>query len=586
MDGKKWLYLSLKSKNKAMKERMEKKRLPIGISDYKELIEEGYYFVDKTDFIRQVVDEGNKITLLPRPRRFGKTLNLSMLRYFFEKTEGNVYRPLFDGMNIEQWKGFEKHQGKYPVISITLKDCKADSFEQALRLVSQEVQKEFVRHQYLLDGPLKDSAYLPTYEALRQGVAELAQLKNSLGLLSTLLTIHWGVPPLVLLDEYDSPVHVAYDKGYYEQMIDLMRGIMSSVFKDNTNIFRGTITGILRISKESLFSGLNNIGVCSILTIRMRTAFGFTQEEMERMLDDYGFSSRQQEVKQWYDGYLFGGVTIYNPWSVLSYIDNNGALEPYWVNTGSDVMLRHLLAEGPQQVRKGVEGLIQDGGVRSVINDKLAFPDLLNNEQNIWSFMLFSGYLKASKGQMNSHSMMEYTLQIPNREVRTVFQTIIQGWINAGPVKNGRLEMLLQALDENDMSIFQRLLNEFVVDTMSYYDTSGREPEKVYQAFLLGLLTSSGAYEVSSNRESGLGRYDILLRPKDISKRGFIMELKVYDPMFDESVEAILDSALRQIENKQYAAVLRAAGVTDILKMAITFDGKRVWVKAVEQIDV
>lgn len=558
---------------------MGKKRLPIGISDYKKLISENYYFIDKTDFIRQVVEEGSLITLLPRPRRFGKTLNLSMLRCFFERTEGNVNRPLFNGMSIEHWEEFEKYQGKYPIITITLKDCKADSFEEVLGKIAKELRVEFARHKYVLDNPLMEQADVADFEALREGRAVQNQIEESLGLLSNMLTLHWGVAPLVLLDEYDSPVHVAFDKGYYDRMIGFMKNFMSPVFKDNTNIFRGVITGILRVSKESLFSGLNNIDVNSILGSTMCTAFGFTQEEIDGMLADYSLSDQREEVKRWYDGYLFGGVTIYNPWSVLSYINKAGVLAPYWVNTGSDVMLRHLLAEGPMQVRKGIESLIQDGSVRSLINEKLAFPDLLNSSANIWSFMLFSGYLKASEGGMNSQNMMEYTLQIPNEEVKIVFKTIIRNWINDSPVKNERLEMLLQALSENDMNVFQRLLNEFVIDTLSYYDTSGKDPEKVYQAFLLGLLISSGAYEVSSNRESGLGRYDILLRPKEISQRGIIMELKVYDPMFDESADTVLDAALQQIEKKQYEAVLRAAGVTDILKMGITFDRKRVWVK-------
>lgn len=558
---------------------MGKKRLPIGISDYKKLISENYYFIDKTDFIRQVVEEGSLITLLPRPRRFGKTLNLSMLRCFFERTEGNVNRPLFNGMSIEHWEEFEKYQGKYPIITITLKDCKADSFEEVLGKIAKELRVEFARHKYVLDNPLMEQADVADFEALREGRAVQNQIEESLGLLSNMLTLHWGVAPLVLLDEYDSPVHVAFDKGYYDRMIGFMKNFMSPVFKDNTNIFRGVITGILRVSKESLFSGLNNIDVNSILESTMCTAFGFTQEEIDGMLADYSLSDQREEVKRWYDGYLFGGVTIYNPWSVLSYINKAGVLAPYWVNTGSDVMLRHLLAEGPMQVRKGIESLIQDGSVRSLINEKLAFPDLLNSSANIWSFMLFSGYLKASEGGMNSQNMMEYTLQIPNEEVKIVFKTIIRNWINDSPVKNERLEMLLQALSENDMNVFQRLLNEFVIDTLSYYDTSGKDPEKVYQAFLLGLLISSGAYEVSSNRESGLGRYDILLRPKEISQRGIIMELKVYDPMFDESADTVLDAALQQIEKKQYEAVLRAAGVTDILKMGITFDRKRVWVK-------
>ncbi|RHO72654.1 hypothetical protein DW083_08605 [Parabacteroides sp. AF48-14] len=557
---------------------MDRKKLPIGISDYKELIDEDYYYVDKTDFIRQIIEEGSKITLLPRPRRFGKTLNLSTLRYFFERTEGNIYRPLFNGKNIEQWKDFDRYQGKYPVILVTLKDCKGDTFEATLSQIKIQMQQEFARHRYLLNDELSELDRLWFNQVLMLQADEV-MIQNSLLFLSGLLATHWGTPPLVLLDEYDTPIHVAFDKGYYDRMIGFMRNFMSLVFKDNTDIFRGIITGILRVSKESIFSGLNNIDVDTILELPMCTSFGFTQEETDQMLTDYLLDAQKDEVKNWYNGYLFGDQTVYNPWSVLSFINKGGVLAPYWVNTGSDVLLRHLLADGPSQIRMGVESLIQGEPIRSVINDKLAFPDLLSEASNIWSFMLFSGYLKATDPVKNNDDLMEYTLQVPNREVRTVFFTIIRSWINNGPVKNDRLELMLQALKEKNMPIFQRILNDFVVNTLSYYDTSGREPEKVYQAFLLGMLVSSGAYEVSSNRESGLGRYDILLRPRDLSLQGVIMELKLYDPVYDESVESVLDSALQQIEDKQYAATLRAAGVTDILKMAITFDGKRVWVK-------
>lgn len=559
---------------------METRRIPIGISDYKKMIDEGYYYVDKTDFIRQIIEEGALITLLPRPRRFGKTLNLSMLRYFFEKTDGNVFRPLFDGKRIREWKDFDKHQGQYPVIMLTLKDCKADTFDKALELVASELQKEFFRHKYLLDSPVMDSTYRPIFQSLLEGNPGEVRMQRSLLLLSELLTAHWGMPPLVLLDEYDTPIHVAFDKGYYDRMIVFMRNFMSMVFKDNTSVFRGVITGILRVSKESIFSGLNNIAVFSLLDRPMSTAFGFIQDEVDGLLDDYSQGRHKEEIKRWYNGYLFGGHVIYNPWSVLNYIMYDGVFAPYWVNTGSDVLLRHLIAEGPSQVRKGIETLVQGGSLCSVINDKLAFPDLLSSASNIWSFMLFSGYLKASEGTMTPDHLMSYTLGVPNTEVSTVFSTIIRGWINDGPVKNDRLEMMLQALDENDIEAFEEILNEFVVNTLSYYDTNGRDPEKVYQAFLLGMLVSHGSYKVSSNRESGLGRYDILMCPVDVSRRGYIMELKRL--RMSSTVETTLDTALQQIKDKRYAATLHAAGVRDILEMAITFDGKRVWVKTSE----
>ena len=558
---------------------MDRKKLPIGISDYKLLVSEDYYYVDKTDFIRQIVEEGSLITLLPRPRRFGKTLNLSTLRYFFEKTEGNVYRPLFNGKSIEQWKDFDKYQGKYPVILITLKDCKADTFEEMLPLLAQELQAEFIRHDYLREH-IRQADYLDQFVRLQNRKATPDEIIGSLKLLSELLTAYWGISPLVLLDEYDTPIHVAFDKGYYDRMIGFMRNFMSKVFKDNTDIFRGVITGILRVSKESIFSVLNNIDVDTILEQPMCTSFGFTQEETDRMLEDYSMSNLKDEVKQWYDGYLFGEQTIYNPWSVLSFINKEGVLAPYWVNTGSDVLLRHLLADGPSQIRKGVESLIQGEPIRSVINDKLAFPDLLAEASNIWSFMLFSGYLKASEPAKNSDDLTEYTLQVPNREVRTVFFTIIRSWINNGPVKNDRLELMLQALRAGDVEYFEELLNDFIINTFSYYDTNGREPEKVYQAFLLGLLAGMSDYDVTSNRESGFGRYDILLRPKDGKGQAVIMELKRLRPK--ETVEKALSSALQQIEDKQYDTLLREDGFTDILKMAITFDGKQVWIKTAE----
>lgn len=560
---------------------MDRKKLPIGISDYKELISEGYYYVDKTDFIRQIIENGSKITLLPRPRRFGKTLNLSTLRYFFEKTEGNVYRPLFNGKSIEQWKDFDKYQGKYPVILITLKDCKADTFEQFLSMLGQELQNEFLRHKYLLEDSRTEPAYIPAFKAIVEQQATEVQIQNSLAMLSTMLTTYWGTPPLVLLDEYDSPIHVAFDKGYYDKMIGFMRNFMSTVFKDNTDIFRGVVTGILRVSKESIFSGLNNIAVFTLLDRPICSAFGFTQEETDRFLDDYSQGEHKEDVKTWYDGYLFGDEVMYNPWSVLNYIMYNGVLAPYWVNTGSDVLLRHLLADGPSQIRDGVEALIQGYPVRSVINDKLAFPDLLAETVNIWSFMLFSGYLKASDPVLTSEDLLEYTLQVPNREVRTVFFTIIRSWINKGPVKNDRLERMLQALRIGDIEYFEELLNDFLINSLSYYDTSGRDPEKVYQAFMLGLLAGMSDYEVSSNREAGFGRYDIMLRPKNGQGQAIIMELKRLRPK--ETVEQALASALQQIENKQYATTLCAAGFADILKMAITFDGKRVWIKTVDE---
>lgn len=500
-----------------------------------------------------------------------------MLRYFFEKIEGNSYRPLFKGLGIEQWKDFEKCQGNYPVVMLTLKDCKGDTYEKTLGQLSVELKEEYIRHQYLLQDELNPDSRR-TFECILNRSANEIELQNGLSLLVDLLATHHHTSVIVLLDECDSPIHVAYDRGYYQQMIDFLRTFMSTVFKDNPNVLRGIITGILRVSKESLFSGLNNIGVKSILDYPMSTSFGFTQEETALLLSDYDLTHQLGAVKEWYDGYLFGNTTIYNPWSLLNFVDTQGQLSPYWVNTGSDVLLRSLIANGPTIVRKELETFLSGGGIRCVINDKISFPDLVSSRENIWSFMLFSGYLKASNVQKTELDTDEYTLQVPNREIALVFRSIIRSWIDESPAKNERLEVMLQALLEGDVRIFERMLNEFVVRSLSFYDTGGKDVEKVYQAFLLGLLVNLSGYEVTSNRESGLGRYDILLRPKDLKNPGYIMELKVCELDYGDTVEETLASALAQIEKKQYAATLQQAGVKEIVKMAITFDGKRVWI--------
>lgn len=572
LSQKKPIFVSLRRTK-----RMTTKRLPIGISDFKQLIENEGYFIDKSDFIRAVIEEGSVITMFPRPRRFGKTLNLSMLRYFFEKTEGNIYRPLFEGLGIEGWSGFQKYQGNYPVVMLTLKDCKGDTYEKTLERLSVELKKEYIRHEYLLQDEL-NSDNRRTFECLLNRTADEIQLQEGLSLLVELLSSHYGTSVIVLLDEYDSPIHVAYDRGYYQQMIDFIRTFMSTVFKDNPNVLRGIVTGILRVSKESLFSGLNNIDVDSILDIPMSTCFGFTQTETDLLLSDYGLSNQQQAVKEWYDGYLFGNTTIYNPWSLLMFAKSAGQFAPYWVNTGSDVLLRSLIANGPTIVRKELEAFLSGGSIRCTINDKISFPDLVSSRENIWSFMLFSGYLKASDVQKTEFDTDEYTLQVPNREIALVFRSIIRSWINESPVKNERLVVMLQALLEGDVEQFEMLLNEFMVETLSFYDTGGKDVEKVYQASLLGLLVNLSGYKVTCNRESGLGRYDILLRPKDLKNPGYVMELKVYYPQMNKTVEETLASALAQIEKKQYAVALQQAGVTEIVKMAITFDGKRVWI--------
>lgn len=381
--------------------------------------------MDKTDFIRRIIEEGSLITLLPRPRRFGKTLNLSMLRYFFERTEGNVFRPLFNGMKIEQWKDFDKYQGKYPVIMITLKDCKGDTFEGMLELIGAEVQEEFLRHDYLLDDPALKPVRLAQFRSIMEGECSEMRLMKSLELLSTLLTDHWGISPLVLMDEYDTPVHVAYDKGFYDKMVGFMRNFMSTVFKDNTDIFRGVITCVLEAGNDSFFCGLNNRDVYNVFDHKMSTAFGFTQEEVDKVLKDYSMETIRKEVKEWYNGYLFGGIEIYNPWSILNCLKEGGAFTTYWSNRNSDELLYSLIVNGPKEIQKEIASLIEGETLQSAINNQQFLPDMLKISKNVWSFMLFSGYLKAFDSQSSIIWPREYTLSIPNKEMNNVLKSIL-----------------------------------------------------------------------------------------------------------------------------------------------------------------
>lgn len=590
---------------------MTNKKISIGISDFKKLRDEDYYFVDKSYFIRDIINS-SFINLLPRPRRFGKTLNMSMLRYFFEmdypewkrsnpkeyamsvcedneaylplvkgKTSKNSY--LFDGLAIKKWDKYDLYQGHYPVISISLKDAKGLTIESTLYTIGEVLAIEFERHAYLLNKKeLFTNRQLKQFHAVMDNEASEVQQKSSLLLLSSMLEIFHKMPVIVIIDEYDSPIHAAYMSGYYSQMIEYMRCLLGSVMKDNTHLMKGVLTGIMQIAKESIFSGLNNLKICNLLETEMNTAFGFTEQETIQLLSNFEMETYKEKVRHWYDGYLFGNEIIYNPWSVLMLADNKEHLfQPYWVNTASDDFLRDLLTESPSEVKCLIETIVKGGSVVSSINDNTVFPELTKSPENVWSFLFYSGYLKATLAERTPGYANKYNLQIPNLEISYVFRSVIKGWISESPVHNYRLEIMLRALINGKTEEFEAGLNEFVINTLSFFDTGGRNVEKVYQAFLLGMLVNLPDYIVDSNREAGLGRYDILLTPVKPDGKGIIMELKTCNPDNGESVQQSLNEALKQINEKQYEAALRKKGITTIQKLAITFDGKKVWIKSI-----
>ena len=553
------------------------KKLPIGISDFRKVIRDNNYFVDKSMLIHELINSNAQISLLPRPRRFGKTLNLSMLRYFFENREDNSY--LFKELEIYKRDEFKTHQGKYPVIFLTFKDVKNGSFQDAMYgirdLITQEYEKHYddikemklsIREKRIIDSILNCSDSNRDYE-------------NSIFLLSKLLYQKYNREVVILIDEYDTPIHASYLYGYYDKLIIFMRNLLSGAFKDNDYLFRGAITGILRVSKESIFSGVNNLKTYSILESRYSDRFGFTIDETTEILDSFGLKDRYDEISKSYNGYKIGDHTMFNPWSILNYIDNpKHELLPYWANTSSNDLVKHLISISSLKFKKSLEIWLRGGFIRSEIDSNIVFSEIEKSDENIYSLLFFSGYLKCLNKKLVNQKY-QCNLAIPNNEVRYIFRNIISNWINES-FRNDRLEVLLEALTYGDIELFEELFSEFVLETLSFYDVNKKNEEAVYQAFLLGILISLNDYEVISNRESGLGRVDIILLHRDDKERlAIIMELKKINRFQESNKDTALKKALKQIEEKKYEVEVKKRGYSNILKMGVVFDGKRVWVK-------
>ena len=557
-----------------------KKKLPIGRSDFKELREENRYFVDKSLFIKEIIDEESQVVLLPRPRRFGKTLNLSMLRYFFEKTENRQeIEKLFKGLAIEKQEEFKKHFSEYPVIFLTFKDVNETDFNEALKSIKAAISDEFKRHKYLLKSDELDETEKENFYNIMVLKADSSAYRRSLKELSGYLYRHCKQKSVVLIDEYDSPIHTAYSKNYYEEMTAFFRSFLGAGLKDNPDIFKGILTGILRIAKESIFSEMNNPGVYSILRVEYSDKFGFTEPEVFDLLKAYNAQDKIDDVRTWYNGYIFGKKVIYNPWSILNFVSSaDKEFRPYWANTGSNHIIKNLVKNSPQTVKTEFNDLLNNIPITKRLNESIIFDDLTKNETIVYSFLVFSGYLKAFDKQHIARKDY-YKLLIPNFEVKQIFEDVITNWINES-YENYTLQVMLKSLIQGDIKTFEKLLSRFVTETLSYFDTEKRDVERVYQAFILGLLVNlSATHEVYSNKESGFGRYDISIIPKDKTGQAIIMELKTIDKSENETKEAALDNALEQIEEKQYETDIKKRGIKHIKKLGVVFDGKRVWIK-------
>ena len=554
-----------------------KKNLPIGISDFKELIEGGYVYVDKTLLIQEIIEKGTKVALIPRPRRFGKTLNLSMLRYFFEKREEDTSY-LFKDLNIWKNETCKAMHGQFPVVFISLKDVKHSSLEKTLGALRGLVAKEYERHGYLLNGELLTTREKGLYHKILFEEEDGLLLEQSLFLLSEWLHRYHKKRVILMIDEYDTPAHAAYIGNYYDPMIDILRNWISKGFKDNIHLERGVLTGILRIAKESIFSGANNISTFTILSEEFGDKFGLLESEVRVLLEDHDLIDRLSEVSQWYDGYRIGSCGgIYNPWSVLKCIAGEGALSPYWVNTSDNVLMKHLIAKGTDDLKADIEELLRGGIVEKTIEEGIIFPDLEKSPNAIWSLLLYSGYVTIDETPSYG---IPCRLRIPNIEVGELYKTMILDWFKTS-IHEHKYRMLLSSLTSGDIDTFSQIFKEFMISSASVFDVPSEESEKIYHAFVLGMLIGlKDQYEVKSNRESGLGRYDVILIPKNPDDLGIVMEFKKVGRFEKISLDDAVVSALKQIEERQYAQELLDRGIKRILYLGFAFEGKQVLIRS------
>ncbi len=540
------------------------KGLPNGISDFKVLREKNYYYVDKTAFIEELQQEIGKTILFTRPRRFGKTLNMSMLQYFWDIQNTEENRKLFQGLEIEN-SSYMAEQGKYPVIYLSFKDMKADSFSTMLHSIQYSISILFNEFSFLAEN-LKNFDALQ-FKKLLLGEANIVELQNSIKFLSKILTQYYNTKTVILLDEYDTPIIFAYENGYYEEAISFFRTFYSAALKDNEYLQIGIMTGILRVAKEGIFSGLNNLTVYSILDEKYSSYFGLTEEEVEQALKYYHMEYNIQEVKEWYDGYQFGNTEIYNPWSIINYISNQ-KLDAYWINTSNNFLVYDLLEKANMNIFEELQDVFQGKEIQKTLDNSFNFQDM-TNPQEIWQLLVYSGYLKVKKALGDSR----YLLKIPNHEIYNFFE---KSFLNRFLGGVDYFRDMISALKQGNVKIFEKKLQEILLTNVSYHDV-GQE-EKYYHNLVLGMILSiSKEYEIHSNLESGYGRYDISLEPRDKTKPGFILELKVAKS--EEELEKKAKEALLQIEKKRYDTTMKAKGITKILKLGIAFFSKKISVK-------
>ena len=538
------------------------KRIPIGLSDFKHLIEEDFYYFDKTNFIEQVIQDGAQVKLFTRPRRFGKTLNMSMLKYFFDIKEAEENRKLFKNLYIEKTNSF-KEQGKYPVIFLSLKDLKATTWEEMEKDIKSTIASLFLEYEDLyyelgeFDKPL--------FKKIAIKEVDIENLKDALKVLVKILYKKYNEKVVVLIDEYDSPLVSAYINGYYEKVKNFFKTFYSTVLKDNTCLQMGVLTGIIRVIKAGIFSDLNNLRTYTILSDDYTDSYGLTEKEVEKSLKDYGLEYEISKVKDWYDGYKFGDSEVYNPWSILNFLQDK-ELRAYWVDTSGNDLIKNVLKMTNKNIITALERLFNGEGLRQNLSGTSDLSKILSDDE-IWELLLFSGYLTIEE----KIDQDNYILRLPNKEVKSLFRkTFIETYIARG----SKLSFLMESLIGNKIEDYEENLQEILLTSVSYNDTK-KGNEAFYHGLIMGMgLYLEGEYITKSNIESGLGRYDFSVEPKNKNKRAFIMEFKSTDSV--EKLEEVSKEALKQIEAKKYDISLKQNGIKEITYLGIAFCGKQI----------
>ena len=543
----------------------------IGISDFKMLRLRNNYFIDKSMYIKDIIDNQSGVVLITRPRRFGKTLNMSMLRYYFDIKEKNN-KELFNGLKImEQDEYYTSKLGYYPVIYLTLKDVNDVNHDKMILDLKTAMINMYKEHMYLLDSnkiydfekqKIQDILYAREDEVL---------LKNAVKDLSEYLNRYYERPVILLIDEYDLPIQAAYVEGYYEDAIKFLKTFYGTTFKDNPYLEKAILTGVSRIAKESLFSGMNNFKIYTIMDNEFADDFGITEDEMKKIIKDFNIQDEEKEIKKWYDGYKIGNVEgIYNPWSILNYLTDK-ELKPYWVNTSSNDLIKRIL-EKSTTLKEQMERLLKDEAIEATIDLETIIVGIENKEENIWGLMLQTGYLKVE--ETVSLEERRYKVKLPNNEIKDLIRGIIREWFS-NKVLGNDLRSILQDLVSLNLKEFEKKFRVLVEEMFSYMDVGKNTAENFYHAFVLGMLVGlKDTYYVNSNRESGFGRYDIMLEPKDKNGNSFIMEFKVMENMEEKTIEDTVENAKKQIEEKRYEENLKERGFTNITKMVYAFNGK------------